>query len=462
LTSETSSQRPRSVASIPSRLVDDRYEALRATARTRDFERYEGVHVRTGAPVLLEVARSPVGAAQHARLRRLLPTVRHPRIERLRDAGEDPDGRSVLVFDPRRGEPLDALLHLSRRLPALRAVHIAHQLLGALDLMHGLGLVHGGLRPECVLVDAAPGFEDHVTLLGFGAEELPLDVRYAPPELLRGGPRDEAADLYAVGAMLYEMVSGDPPYEKATARVHGRHVPLRRRVPTCLRLASLVEDALAGDPARRPPSAAAFASRLDALELSTLARCSVGTFEPRSTEVRLASLPDAVPPGPLQMLWATQEPSIWVLTGDPALDRQDVRDMLGRLPLEAEVTFLDADERAARMARIEAGAEPPPWALVFGDLHVLLGDPLLAGLAGRVAELSRIIVSTHENVELLQASINACGLDCCLTLPLREDALGDALRRMLERTRSLRFHYDGLRLALRDAQEDAVRASRPR
>ena len=99
---------------------------------------------------------------------------------------------------------------------------------------------------------------------------------------------------------------------------------------------------------------------------------------------------------------------------------------------------------------------PPPSGrrrglLVFGDMHVLAHQRLLQALAKDAAELSRVLVSTHRNIELLQSSLSAGGLDGFIALPIDPSALTEQVHRLIERTRSLRFHYDGLRLALQDS-----------
>jgi hypothetical protein len=96
-------------------------------------------------------------------------------------------------------------------------------------------------------------------------------------------------------------------------------------------------------------------------------------------------------------------------------------------------------------ARLRDEQEHPPWVIVFGGMHVILEDPLLAALA-QTPEVSRLLVSTHANAELLDAAINFCGLDHHVTLPAPAEAVRAAVDRMVSRAGAARRYYDDLRI----------------
>jgi serine/threonine-protein kinase len=108
------------------------------------------------------------------------------------------------------------------KLPVERSVHFALEMCGALDNMHKHGVVHRDLKPENVMVDAA----DHIKLIDFGIA-MKEDARrithvtitpalgtpdYISPEQAKGQRGDQRSDIYALGAMLYEMLTGQPPF----------------------------------------------------------------------------------------------------------------------------------------------------------------------------------------------------------------------------------------------------------
>lgn len=159
--------------------------------------------------------------------RQILARLRHPNIARLLDGGVAPDGRSFLVMEYVRGIPLtqyctEGRLGLDERLALFttvcEAVRYAHQSL----------VIHRDLKPSNILVDR----DGHVTLLDFGiaklldpggdggsdtpvtrAGERLLTPEYASPEQARGEGSTTATDVYALGVLLYEMLTGQRPHE---------------------------------------------------------------------------------------------------------------------------------------------------------------------------------------------------------------------------------------------------------
>ncbi len=183
----------------------------------------------------------------------------HPRIGALFDVDRDA-GHDFLVMELVPGESLAERLARGP-LPPEQLTRIAAQIAEALDASHRLGVVHGDLKPANVMLAADGG----VKVVDFGlavvlgsprgsGEHLLGTPAYVAPEQVEGRDRSPASDVYALGAVMYEMATGQPPFAGATvaallyAVVNQPAPPL----PTSLPIAGLVARCLDKDPARRP------------------------------------------------------------------------------------------------------------------------------------------------------------------------------------------------------------------
>ncbi len=144
----------------------------------------------------------------------------HPGIVKTYDGEER--SRRYMVIEWVEGSLLRAILNEKRKLLVERAVHFALEICDALDTMHKHGVVHRDLKPENVMVGAG----DRIKLIDFGIA-LKEDARrithvtvtpalgtpdYISPEQVKGQRGDQRSDIYALGAMLYEMLTGQPPF----------------------------------------------------------------------------------------------------------------------------------------------------------------------------------------------------------------------------------------------------------
>jgi eukaryotic-like serine/threonine-protein kinase len=161
----------------------------------------------------------------------------HPGSIAVFDFGQEPGRVLYLVMDYVEGRDLYALMGEEPQLPPQRIVSILSQILGALSVAHDRGIVHRDLKPENILVASARNDDgedvDVVKVVDFGiaalvsndANAMRLTARglvvgtpeYMSPEQARGEPVDGRADLYAVGALLYELLSGRVPFQGETA-----------------------------------------------------------------------------------------------------------------------------------------------------------------------------------------------------------------------------------------------------
>lgn len=185
------------------------------------------------------------------------------------------DGVPYLAFRQPQGRLLSEVLAEQGALPSRTLLRIGEALLEAIGTSHRVGLVHGELCPECILVDDR-GSDVHVTLVGVGLVPTVLEVRaranvprssgaapamsyYRAPELLAGSPPSRAADLYAIGAVLHHMVSGRPPGGFETIESYAD-------LPALL---DVVRRSMSAEAPRRYESASAMRGALDWVEVGS-------------------------------------------------------------------------------------------------------------------------------------------------------------------------------------------------
>src|SRR4051794_24748330 len=203
----------------------------------------------------------------------------HPNIVTVIDRGES-DGQQYIVFEYVDGESLKQLVDRSGPLPARRAIELTLQVAEALAFAHNAGLVHRDVKPQNVLV--TEDGEAKVTDFGIARS---LDVEhgvtqtgtvlgtsnYLSPEQARGQTVTPATDVYSLGVVLYELLTGEVPFPGETfvavAMKHINEEPpsvLERRPDVPVRLAAAIDRALAKEPRQRFASMDAFAAELEA------------------------------------------------------------------------------------------------------------------------------------------------------------------------------------------------------
>jgi tRNA A-37 threonylcarbamoyl transferase component Bud32 len=215
-----------------------------------------------------------------ARFRREARTVArlsHPHIVTVIDRGVD-EGRQFIVFEHVQGENLKELVRRSGPLPAQRAVALGLAVAEGLAFAHAQGLVHRDVKPQNILLDE----EGEVKVTDFGiARSLDVDrgltqagtvlgtSEYISPEQAGGGVVTPATDIYSLGIVLWELLTGAVPFSgdsfMAVALRHVNEQPpslLDVRPDAPPRLAAAVDRALAKNPADRFPSMQAFAQEL--------------------------------------------------------------------------------------------------------------------------------------------------------------------------------------------------------
>jgi serine/threonine-protein kinase len=258
------------------RLLDGRFHVLRPLAQGAMGTIYEGVQLPLERPVAIKVIRAelvhdPISKTRFLREARLLTRIAHPNIVDVLDFGETDDGCLYLVMDLLRGTTLDVALAEAGAFSVRRTCEIGLQLCSALVAAHAHGIVHRDLKPANIYVLAELG--DWVKILDFGlaksmfydsTNELPTGgvlgtPLYMAPETISFNHADPRTDLYSLGCILHELLTGIPAFNAdSTAIVLARQVddlppPLPEYVPLTLR--QLITALLAKAPDQRPANA---------------------------------------------------------------------------------------------------------------------------------------------------------------------------------------------------------------
>ncbi|MEN6371064.1 MAG: protein kinase [Armatimonadota bacterium] len=200
----------------------------------------------------------------------------HPNIVRTHCYGCD-SGTYFVVMECLEGKTLDRAILEERRIKADAAVSIAGQIAAALDYAHRAGVVHGDLNPRNIMlapngrvvvgdfIGSKPGEQGGRTVVGV--------PEYLSPEQARGLPATPQSDIYSLGVVFYEMLTGRPPFsEGSVSDTLFRHISsepepvdkLNHAIPE--RLAALVMKMLAKSPDLRPESCEAIVAEVDAIK----------------------------------------------------------------------------------------------------------------------------------------------------------------------------------------------------
>ncbi|HEY4055010.1 MAG TPA: serine/threonine-protein kinase [Kofleriaceae bacterium] len=258
---------------------------------------YAAEHTLLGRPAAIKVllpdySQKPEIVTRFFNEAKAATAIRHPGIIEIYDFGWSGTGAAFIVMELLIGEPLTTRLKAAR-IPWHRALQLGRQIAGALSAAHDTGIVHRDLKPDNVFIvrDAEVPGGERIKLLDFGIAKLAGDAHsvssvtrtgsvigtptYMSPEGCRGVTIDSRADIYSLGCVLYELMTGRPPFvgegsgDVLAAHIHvappslaehGAQVP-----PTVERL---MRTMLAKSPANRIQSATALIEAIDA-ELGT-------------------------------------------------------------------------------------------------------------------------------------------------------------------------------------------------
>ncbi|MEO8889171.1 MAG: Stk1 family PASTA domain-containing Ser/Thr kinase [Jatrophihabitantaceae bacterium] len=270
------------------RLVGGRYELGELIGYGGMAEVHRGRDSRLGRDVAIKVlradlARDPSFLHRFRREAQAAAGLNHPSIVSVYDTGEDtgPDGVSqpYIVMEFVEGRTLREILKAEGRLPARRAMEITADICGALDFSHKNGIIHRDVKPANVMITLTGA----VKVMDFGIARAVADnavtqtqtanvigtAQYLSPEQARGETVDARSDVYSTGCLLYELVTGSPPFQGdspvAVAYQHVRETapaPSVRNPDVPRALDSIVMKALAKNQLNRYQSAGEMRSDL--------------------------------------------------------------------------------------------------------------------------------------------------------------------------------------------------------
>lgn len=261
-----------------------------------------------------EITGEPEYRQRFMREAKLAASVDHPHVVTVYDVGSE-DDRLFLAMQWIDGIDLKEQLEESGRLPPKRAIAIGTQLAGALDALHSVaGLVHRDVKPANVLLRQV-GDEDHAYLTDFGiakppeAEDLTKTgstvgtTGYLSPEQIQGQKAGPSSDLYALGCLVFEMLTGEQPFkgenELAIRWAHANdRRPLVSEAQPALgrRYDEFFANALAVDPSERFANGRDFAEALVAAQASDSTTGATAIISQPRAETKIGP-PTPLPPG---------------------------------------------------------------------------------------------------------------------------------------------------------------------
>ena len=306
-------------------MIAGRYEVTGVLGEGGTGVVYDAIRREDGKPVALKVMHAELAGDEQVRGRfrreaAILERLSGPHICPILDHGEvpgDKTGRALvyLAMERLEGPTLERVMEEERLLPVDRALDLVLDVLTALRAAHEQGVIHRDLKPANVILEGRSkvvvvdfGMAKIVTGGGTGTTNLTTHnmvfgtPEYMSPELARGEDLDARCDVYAVGVMLYELLTGEKPFTAPTplgtltahltadlvlpsARAPGRVTPA---------LESVIVQALARDRDQRYPTAAALAAAVT--NARTLAAISETDAFAKTAEVEAVVLPTPAPP----------------------------------------------------------------------------------------------------------------------------------------------------------------------
>jgi eukaryotic-like serine/threonine-protein kinase len=261
----------------------DHYRVEKLVARSGMASIYRAIDERTGNPVALkiphpEVESDPLFFDRFRREEAIGKKLNHPGVMKVYD--DEDRNRVYMVMEWVDGKLLRQILIEQGRLPAERAIRITLGILRALEYIHSNGVVHRDLKPENIMVDP----EDHIKLIDFGIAGAEGSRRltfarltqamgtpdYISPEQVKSKRGDARSDIYSVGVMLYEMLTGQVPFHGPNPfaimndRLLNNPIPPREiNLEISPQLQEIIYRAIERNPANRYASAREFVHDLE-------------------------------------------------------------------------------------------------------------------------------------------------------------------------------------------------------
>jgi predicted Ser/Thr protein kinase len=305
----------------PSRVLNDRYEVDKPLGRGGMAQVFRGTDRVLGRTVAIKVLdqKHRNDAKFVTRFRREAQAaagINHPNVVSVFDTGSE-DGLHYIVMEYVDGETLDDVLAREKVLPPERVVAIAEPVARALDAAHQKGMVHRDVKPGNIMLDRS----GTVKVVDFGIARAAADdtltqtgivlgtAAYLSPEQAQGVPVDPRSDVYSLGCVLYEMLTGRKPFTGDSAlAIAYKHVREDPAPPSQVNpdippeLEAVVMTAMAKDPAQRFPSGGAMQEALSAAatgEMPAMAAVGAEATEPLAGgDTAVMTTPETAPGEP--------------------------------------------------------------------------------------------------------------------------------------------------------------------
>ncbi|MFY0573550.1 protein kinase domain-containing protein [Cystobacter fuscus] len=270
--------------------MQERYRILQRLSAGGMGVVYRGERIELGRAVAIKFLHSWMATEQSFQRRfqieaQAMSRLSHPCCVSVIDFGVQ-EGAPFMVMDFVTGQPLRTVLREGGPLPVKRALGIVRQVLAGLAHAHAQNIVHRDIKPDNLILAEATGLGDQIRILDFGLAKLRDTVSglttglavgtpsYMAPEQIRAGEIDARTDLYAVGVLLFELLTGAKPFDSErmteVMRQHQEDAPptlgsIQPGAGFSQELEAVVRKAMAKRPGDRFQSAEDFAAALDAL-----------------------------------------------------------------------------------------------------------------------------------------------------------------------------------------------------
>ncbi len=266
-----------------SSLIGGRYQIVKRIGQGGMGKVYEVNHIHLSRQFALKIISNTVAETDEARElfyreARFASAMSHPNITSVVDFGEDEKVGMFMVMEFVDGEPLHRILFREKRLSVRKACEIVLQVAEALHYIHKQNVVHCDIKTENILIAEEEGEGKRTKmvakLLDFGlarpltgpraSTSLSGTPHYVAPERIRGEPASPSSDVYGVGILLYELITGQVPWDGPVQKILAGHLDEAPKPPSRLvenldpAVEKLVLHALAKRPAERHKDMAAF------------------------------------------------------------------------------------------------------------------------------------------------------------------------------------------------------------